>query len=214
MVDPDAPLAPGTPHAVLGVPLDSWPDDCEVVHVAAGCFWGVERFYWQLPGVVTTAVGYMGGTDPAPTYRSVCSGTTGHAETVRVAFDPERVTVDEVLRIFWENHDPTQGNRQGNDIGSQYRSVVFCTTDHQVRVARAQREAMQEQLLEAGRGVVTTEIVEPEHVGEFHLAEEFHQQYLHKVPDGYCNHGPNGMSCPVGVVDLPAQTDVLPPTAG
>lgn len=206
-------IDPGTPHAVLGTPMGTWPDGSEVIHVAAGCFWGVERFYWQLPGVVTTSVGYMGGTDRRPTYPSVCTGTTGHAETVQVVFDPTQVTVDEVLKVFWENHDPTQGDRQGNDVGSQYRSAVFCTTEHQVAVAEATRAAMQEQLTAAGHGTITTEIVRPEDIGEYHLAEERHQQYLHKNPGGYCNHGPNGMSCPVGLVDLPAQTDVEPPVA-
>ncbi|WP_462418156.1 peptide-methionine (S)-S-oxide reductase MsrA [Kytococcus sp. Marseille-QA3725] len=204
-------LAPGTPHAVLGTPMDSWPEGSEVIHLAGGCFWGIERFYWTLPGVVTTSAGYMGGTDPQPTYRSVCGGGTGHAETVQVVFDPQRTSVDEVLKVFWENHDPTQGNRQGNDVGEQYRSAIFCTTDHQVRVAEATRDAMQEQLTAAGHGPITTEIVVPSQAGEYHLAEEYHQQYLHKNPDGYCNHGPNGMTCPVGLVDLPAQTDVLPP---
>lgn len=206
-------LPAGTPHAVLDVPMDSWPEGSEVVHLAAGCFWGVERFFWQLPGVVTTSVGYMGGTDPHPTYESVCRGTTGHAETVQVVFDPARTRIDEVLKVFWENHDPTQGNRQGNDVGTQYRSAVFCTTDHQVAVTRATAAAMQEQLTAAGYGEITTEVVPPEQLGTYHLAEEYHQQYLHKNPDGYCMHGPNGMSCPVGLVAAPAQTDVLPPQA-
>ncbi len=204
-------LPAGTPHAILGTPMDSWPETSEVIHVAAGCFWGVERFYWSMAGVITTSVGYMGGDFPRPTYPAVCTGETGHAETVQVVFDPEQLTVDEVLKVFWENHDPTQGDRQGNDVGSQYRSAIFCTTDHQVAVAEATREAMQRQLTSAGYGQITTQIVGPGETGTYHLAEERHQQYLHKNPDGYCNHGPNGMSCPVGLVDLPAQVDVEPP---
>ena len=199
-------------HEVLGTPLEGpWPEGTEVLYVAMGCFWGSERIFWQLPGVVTTAVGYQGGYTPNPTYEESTTGLTGHAETVLVAYDPARTSPELLLKAFWENHDPTQGNRQGNDIGTAYRSAVFWTTPEQERAARATFAAFQGELTAHGRGTITTELASAQDVGPFWYAEDYHQQYLHKNPGGYCNHGPNGLTCPVGIADLPAQTDVLPP---
>jgi peptide-methionine (S)-S-oxide reductase len=161
-----------------------------------GCFWGAERKFWQLPGVVTTAVGYAGGFTPNPTYREVCSGGTGHAEVVLVVFDPSRVTYEDVLRTFWENHDPTQGMRQGHDIGTQYRSAIFAFDDGQFRAATASRDAYQRRLSEAGHAAITTEIAP---APEFYYAEDYHQQYLAKNPGGYCGLGGTGVSCPTGL---------------
>ncbi len=184
-------------HTVLGTPLEGpWPAGTEVLHVAMGCFWGAERIMWRLPGVVTTAVGYMGGFTPNPTYEVVCSGNTGHAEAVLVVYDPARVSYDELLKVFWENHDPTQGMRQGNDIGTQYRSAIFCVDDAQRAAAEASREAYQQRLTEEGYDRITTEIAP---ASEFYYAEEYHQQYLAKNPGGYCGLGGTGVSCPVGV---------------
>ncbi len=201
-----------TTHEVLGTPLEGpWPEGTEVLYVAMGCFWGVERIFWRLPGVVTTAAGYMGGFTANPTYEETCTGRTGHAEAVLVAYDPSVTSPEMLLKAFWENHDPTQGNRQGNDIGTAYRSAIFWTTPGQEAAARATRSAFQEVLTRAGRGEITTTLAPAEVAGTFWYAEDYHQQYLHKNPNGYCNHGPNGLTCPVGVADLPAQTDVLPP---
>jgi peptide-methionine (S)-S-oxide reductase len=161
-----------------------------------GCFWGAERAFWQLPGVFTTAVGYAGGPTPNPTYREVCTGRTGHAEVVLVVFDPAAETYDDLLRVFWEGHDPTQGMRQGNDVGTQYRSAVYAFTEPHLRAAEASREAFQKVLSGAGFGAITTEI---RPAPPFYYAEEEHQQYLAKNPDGYCGHGGTGLSCPVGV---------------
>ena len=184
-------------HAVLGTPLDPpYPDGLEVAYLGMGCFWGAERIFWRLPGVYSTSVGYQGGSTPNPTYEETCSGMTGHAEVVRVVFDPQVLPYDEVLRVFWENHDPTQGMRQGNDVGTQYRSAVYTTSDRQLAVAQASRAAYADALAQAGRGQVTTEIVPAR---DFYPAEEYHQQYLHKVPNGYCGIGGTGVSCPVGV---------------
>jgi peptide-methionine (S)-S-oxide reductase len=184
-------------HAVLGTPLDPpYPDGLEVAYLGMGCFWGAERIFWRLPGVYSTSVGYQGGSTPNPTYEETCSGMTGHAEVVRVVFDPEVLPYDEVLRVFWENHDPTQGMRQGNDVGTQYRSAVYTTSDRQLAVAQASRAAYADALAQAGRGQVTTEILPAR---DFYPAEEYHQQYLHKVPNGYCGIGGTGVSCPVGV---------------
>jgi peptide-methionine (S)-S-oxide reductase len=184
-------------HAVLGTPLDPpYPDGLEVAYVGMGCFWGAERIFWRLPGVYSTSVGYQGGITPNPTYEETCSGLTGHTEAVRIVFDPKVLPYDEVLRVFWENHDPTQGMGQGNDIGTQYRSAVYTTSDRQQAVATASREAYARALAAAGRGAVTTEVLP---AGEFYPAEEYHQQYLHKVPNGYCGIGGTGVSCPVGV---------------
>jgi peptide-methionine (S)-S-oxide reductase len=161
-----------------------------------GCFWGVERKFWQIPGVSVTMVGYAGGATPNPTYEEVCTGETGHAEVVRVVFDPALLGYEDLLRVFWENHDPTQGMRQGNDVGSQYRSIILVDSAVQRRVAEASREAYAKALLAAGYGRMTTEIVELE---TFYYAEDYHQQYLAKNPDGYCGIGGTGVSCPVGL---------------
>ncbi len=204
-------------HEVLGSPLEGpWPEGTEVLYVAMGCFWGAERIFWQQPGVVTTAVGYMGGLTPNPTYEECCTGRTGHAETVLVAYDPTQTSPELLLKAFWENHDPTQGNRQGNDVGTAYRSAVFWTTPDQERAARSTLEAFQKVLDDNGFGGITTELRSAEEAGPFYWAEDYHQQYLHKNPGGYCNHGPNGMTCPVGIVrqdELPSQQEILPPTA-
>ncbi|MGZ4450921.1 MAG: peptide-methionine (S)-S-oxide reductase MsrA [Nocardioides sp.] len=195
-------------HTVLGTPLTGpFPDGHEVAYVGMGCFWGAERFFWKLPGVWTTAVGYQGGHTPNPTYEETCTGRTGHTEAVLVVYDPAVLSYERLLKTFWENHDPTQGMRQGNDVGTQYRSAVYTTSDEQLAVARASREAYQEALTRAGRGTISTEIVP---AGPFYYAEGYHQQYLDKNPNGYCNHGFNGVSCPIGL-DVPAQVDVAPP---
>ena len=209
------PYAVPARHEVLGTPLEGpWPKGTEVLYVAMGCFWGAERIFWRLPGVVTTAAGYMGGVTPNHTYEETCTGLTGHAETVLVAYDPEQTTAELLLKEFWENHDPTQGNRQGNDIGTAYRSAIYWTTDGQERAARATKDAFQKVLQDSGFGAITTELRAAEDAGTFYYAEGYHQQYLHKNPGGYCNHGPNGMTCPVGLVkqdQLPAQQDIVPP---
>ena len=187
-------------HEVLGGPLrPPYPAGTEVAEFALGCFWGAEKMFWQTPGVVTTAVGYEGGFTPNPTYEEVCSGRTGHAESVRVVFDPTKVTYSELLKVFWESHNPTQGMRQGNDIGSQYRSVIFYTSPAQKAVAEESRTAYQKKLSEAGYGEITTEIVP---AGEFYFAEDYHQQYLssNKNPNGYCPDHGTGVACPIGVV--------------
>jgi peptide-methionine (S)-S-oxide reductase len=163
---------------------------------AMGCFWGAERRFSQTPGVVSTAVGYSGGATINPTYHQVCGGTTGHAETVLVVFDPSRVSYADLLKVFWENHDPTQGMRQGADIGTQYRSVIFTCDDKQAHAARASRDVYQQRLSQAGHGPITTEIVP---AGEFYCAEEYHQQYLARNPGGYCGHGGTGVTCPTGL---------------
>ncbi len=190
-----------------------WPEGTDVLYVAMGCFWGAERIFWRQPGVVATAAGYMGGLTPNPTYEETCTGRTGHAETVLVAYDPQKTTPELLLKEFWENHDPTQGNRQGNDIGTAYRSAIYWTTPDQQRAAEATREAFQKVLTDHGFGTITTELRSAEDAGPFYYAEDYHQQYLHKNPGGYCNHGPNGMTCPVGIVrqdELPAQQDIAP----
>ncbi len=187
-------------HAVLGTPLEGpWPEGTQVLVVAMGCFWGAERVFWQLPGVVTTAAGYAGGATENPTYEETCTGRTGHTEAVLVAYDPAQVSTESLLRTFWESHDPTQGFRQGNDRGTQYRSAVYWTTPEQERVVRATREAYAASLRERGLGDITTELRPASEAGEFYYAEDYHQQYLHKVPNGYCGLGGTGVSCPVGV---------------
>ena len=204
MVEPDQAL-PGRSavmpvparHAVLGTPLQGEiPEGYETAILALGCFWGAERLFWQLPGVYTTAVGYAGGYTPNPTYEEVCTGRTGHTESVLVVFDPVKISYAEILRSFWEGHDPTQGMRQGNDVGSQYRSAIFYTTDEQRQVAEASRVAYNDQLKAAGYPEITTEIAP---AGPFYYAEDYHQQYLHKNPMGYCGLGGTGVSCPVGL---------------
>ncbi|CCI54360.1 peptide-methionine (S)-S-oxide reductase MsrA [Nostocoides jenkinsii] len=199
-------------HEVLGTPLQGpWPAGTEVLYIAMGCFWGSERIMWRLPGVVTTAVGYMGGFTANPTYEETCTGRTGHTEAVLVAYDPARIRPEEILKAFWENHDPTTLNRQGNDVGTQYRSAIYWTTPGQEAAVRATTEAFQAELTTHGHGAITTEFRPAAEAGTFWYAEPYHQQYLHKNPGGYCNHGPNGLTCPVGIADLPAQIDVLPP---
>ncbi|HYZ54243.1 MAG TPA: peptide-methionine (S)-S-oxide reductase MsrA [Streptosporangiaceae bacterium] len=189
-------------HTVLGTPLaPPYPAGTQVAEFALGCFWGEERKFWQTPGVVSTSVGYEGGYTPNPTYEEVCTGLTGHAETVRVVFDPAKVSYRELLKVFWESHDPTQGMRQGNDIGTQYRSVIFYHSPEQRAAAEESRAAYSKRLAEAGYGPVTTEIVP---AGEFYFAEDYHQQYLDKNPHGYCGAGGTGVACPVG---LPVDTE-------
>ena len=182
-------------HFVLGTPLvPPWPDGFEDAVFAMGCFWGAERKFWTAPGVYSTAVGYAGGATPNPSYREVCSGMTGHTEVVRVVFDPAKTSFAALLRIFWENHDPTQGMRQGNDTGTQYRSAIYATTPAQLQLARASCEAFQKELERAGYDAITTEIRESP---EYYYAEDHHQQYLAKNPDGYCGMGGTGVVCPV-----------------
>jgi peptide-methionine (S)-S-oxide reductase len=184
-------------HAVLGTPLKPpFPEGFEQAVFGMGCFWGAERIFWQAPGVYTTAVGYAGGFTPNPTYEEVCSGRTGHAEAVLVVFDPAKTSYEELLKLFWENHDPTQGMRQGNDRGTQYRSAVYWTTDEQRRSAETSGTTYAEQLRASGYPDVTTEIAQ---AGPFYYAEDYHQQYLHKNPWGYCGIGGTGVSCPVGL---------------
>ncbi len=193
-------------HEVLGTPLrPPYPSGTEVAEFALGCFWGAERTFWLLPGVVSTAVGYEGGFTPNPAYEEVCTGRTGHAETVRVVFDPARVSYTSLLRTFWESHDPTQGMRQGNDVGTQYRSAIFFHSPAQRAAADESRIAYQEKLAEAGYGKITTEVVP---AAEFYFAEDYHQQYLSdgKNPYGYClDHG-TGVSCPAGLFRAGGQT--------
>jgi peptide-methionine (S)-S-oxide reductase len=184
-------------HVVLGTPLlPPFPEGVEYILLGMGCFWGAERLFWQLPGVYTTAVGYAGGSTPNPTYREVCSGRTGHAEVVLVAFRPAELPLAELLRTFWEEHDPTQGMRQGNDVGTQYRSGIYYTTPEQGEIVRASRDAYAAALSANHRGEITTEIAE---AGPFYPAEEYHQQYLQKNPNGYCGLAGTGVSCPIGV---------------
>jgi peptide-methionine (S)-S-oxide reductase len=186
-------------HTVLGTPLRGpWPAGMQVASFGMGCFWGAERLFWRVPGVYSTSAGYQGGFTPNPTYEETCSGMTGHAEVVQVVYDPTKVTYADLLKVFWENHDPTQGLRQGNDVGSQYRSTIYATTDEQLAEALASRDAFQPAVTKAGLGPITTEIRK---AGPFYYAEDYHQQYLSdaKNPNGYCNHGPTGLTCPVGV---------------
>ncbi len=184
-------------HAVLGTPLKPpFPEGLEQAIVGLGCFWGAERVFWQAPGVYTTAVGYAGGYTPNPSYEEVCSARTGHAEVVLVVFDPAVISYNDILKLFWENHDPTQGMRQGNDVGTQYRSAIYWTTEAQREAAEASRAMYAEQLKAAGYPEITTEIAQ---AGPFYYAEDYHQQYLHKNPMGYCGLGGTGVSCPIGL---------------
>ncbi|MDX1508089.1 MAG: peptide-methionine (S)-S-oxide reductase MsrA [Woeseiaceae bacterium] len=186
-----------TTHFVNGNPIEEpFEEHLQKAVFGAGCFWGVERRFWETEGVFTTAVGYAGGTTEAPTYEAVCTGSTGHAEVVLVVFDPAVVSYEELLRVFWEAHDPTQGDRQGNDVGTQYRSAIYTFDDAQAELARASREAYQAELAAAGYGPITTEIRPHE---RFWYAEDYHQQYLAKNPGGYCGIGGTGVSCPVGL---------------
>jgi peptide-methionine (S)-S-oxide reductase len=188
-------------HEVLGTPLTPpFPEGLEQAVFGLGCFWGAERVFWRAPGVYTTAVGYAGGYTPNPTYEEVCSGRTGHTEAVLVVFDPKVTSYDEILRLFWENHDPTQGMRQGNDVGTQYRSAIYWTTEEQRKEAEASREMFQGELEKAGYGGISTEIAQ---AGPFYYAEPYHQQYLAKNPNGYCGLGGTGVACPVGLVAKP-----------
>lgn len=187
-------------HEVLGTPLrPPYPAGTQIAEFALGCFWGAERTFWRTPGVVSTSVGYEGGFTPNPTYEEVCSGRTGHAESVRVVFDPDKISYADLLKIFWESHNPTQGMRQGNDVGSQYRSAIFYRSPEQQATAEQSLAAYQKRLTDAGYGQITTEIVP---AGEFYFAEDYHQQYLSdtKNPNGYCPDHGTGVSCPIGVV--------------
>jgi peptide-methionine (S)-S-oxide reductase len=185
-------------HVVLGTPLaPPYPAGSEVAEFGMGCFWGAERIFWRTPGVISTAVGYAGGFTPNPTYADVCTGRTGHLEVVRVVFDPRRVPYGELLKLFWEEHDPTQGMRQGNDQGTQYRSAILTHGEAQQREAEASRDAFQARLTAAGLGAISTEI---RPAADFYFAEEYHQQYLEKNPNGYCGLAGTGVSCPVGVL--------------
>ncbi len=204
MIDPDRAL-PGRErempvparHAVLGTPMKPpFPAGLQQAVVGMGCFWGAERVFWEAPGVYTTAVGYAGGFTPNPTYEEVCSGRTGHSEVVLVVFDPAKTSYAEILKLFWENHDPTQGMRQGNDVGTQYRSLIMVASDEQRALAESSRAAYAERLRSAGYREVTTEIAAG---APFYYAEDYHQQYLHKNPWGYCGIGGTGVACPVGV---------------
>jgi peptide-methionine (S)-S-oxide reductase len=192
-----SPIPTAREHAVLGTPLHPpFPEGTETVLFGMGCFWGAERMFWQLgEGVYTTAVGYAAGFTPNPTYEEVCSGRTGHNEVVLVAYDPAKLPFDRLLTTFWEGHDPTQGMRQGNDVGTQYRSGIYVTTPEQKASAQASRDAFQSALAAKGFGEIKTEIQD---APEFYYAEDYHQQYLHKVPHGYCGLGGTGVSCPIG----------------
>ncbi|WP_461468777.1 peptide-methionine (S)-S-oxide reductase MsrA [Pararhodobacter sp.] len=191
------PIPTAKTHFLSGLPLDSAvPEGMEVAIFGMGCFWGVERLFWQVPGVWLTMVGYGAGYTPNPTYEEVCSGRTGHAEVVRMIYDPAKVSYEALLKVFWENHDPTQGMRQGNDRGTQYRSGIYTCSPEQAAAAEASRSAYAQRLRAAGLGAITTEIAE---AGPFYMAEEYHQQYLAKNPGGYCGIRGTGVTCPVGL---------------
>ncbi len=194
-------------HEVLGTPLRGpFPEGLETAVFGLGCFWGAERIFWQAPGVYSTSVGYAGGITPNPTYEETCSGRTAHAEVVQVVFDPKATSYDALLKLFWEAHDPTQGMRQGNDVGTQYRSAIYATTEAQLTAAKASREVYQAALAAAGRGAITTEI---QPLTAYYYAEPYHQQYLHKVPNGYCGIRGTGVTCPVGTgVQAPGRSAV------
>ena len=190
------PLPTAEVHFLSGIPLKSAvPEGMEVAMFGMGCFWGVERKFWQRQGVWLTMVGYAGGFTPNPTYRETCTQMTGHNEVVRVIYDPKVVSYEQLLKLFWENHDPTQGMRQGNDVGTTYRSGIYCFTEEQAAAARASKATYQAALAAAGRGAITTEILP---APEFYFAEDYHQQYLAKNPDGYCGIGGTGVTCPIG----------------
>jgi peptide-methionine (S)-S-oxide reductase len=194
-------------HHVLGSPLEGpFPREFEKAMFGLGCFWGAEKKFWQLPGVFTTAVGYAAGLTPNPTYREVCTGMTGHTEAVLVVFDPARISYDDLLKVFWESHDPTQGMRQGNDVGTQYRSGIYYFNEDQRKAAERTREEYQRALAKSGYGAITTEILP---APEFYYAEDYHQQYLSKNPDGYCGLGGTGVSCPTGIGAI-ARTPAAP----
>ena len=193
-------LAVPTRHEVLGTPLEPpFPENVQIAIFGMGCFWGAERMFWQADGVYTTAVGYAGGMTPNPTYDEVCSGRTGHAEVVLVGFDSSRTSYMQMLKIFWEGHDPTQGMRQGNDTGTQYRSLILWSDEQQRSAAEASLSAYQERLQDARRGTITTEVAPADDAHPFYYAEDYHQQYLAKNPGGYCGLGGTGVACPVGI---------------
>jgi peptide-methionine (S)-S-oxide reductase len=197
-------MEPGI-HTILGTPIGGpYPDGYQIAEFALGCFWGEEKTFWQLPGVWTTAVGYQGGSTPNPTYRETTTGRTGHAETVRVVFDPKVISYEMLLKVFWENHDPTQGMRQGNDVGTQYRSAIFVQDEAQRSAAEASKAMYQDRLTAAGYGAITTEIVGPP-APAFYFAEDYHQQYLDKVPNGYCPNHATGVKLPDDFVVTPLQ---------
>jgi peptide-methionine (S)-S-oxide reductase len=197
------PLPVAERHVVLHTPLrldaEGVPPTVRPAIFGMGCFWGAERIFWQAPGVYTTAVDYAGGTTPNPTYEEVCSGRTGHSEVVLVGYDTAHTTFEEMLRLFWEGHDPTQGMRQGNDLGTQYRSLIACFGAEQQQAAEASRDAYQRMLSASGHGLITTEILPPDPERPFYYAEDYHQQYLEKNPGGYCGLGGTGVACPVGL---------------
>ena len=193
----DAEMPVAEKHFVNGQVLKGpYPEGAETIYLGLGCFWGAERLFWQLPGVIVTAVGYQGGSTPNATYEEVCSGRTGHTEIVKVVYDPNAISLDTILKTFWEEHDPTQGMRQGNDVGTQYRSAIYTTTPEQAEIVRKSRDMYQAALDRAGRERITTEIAE---AGPFYYAETYHQQYLAKNPNGYCGLAGTGVSCPVGL---------------
>jgi peptide-methionine (S)-S-oxide reductase len=197
------PIVEPAPHAINGRSLTPpYPEGLEVADFALGCFWGAEKVFWSIPGVWVTAVGYQGGTTPNPTYREACTGQTGHAEAVRVVFDPSVVTYEQLLKAFWEDHDPTQGYRQGNDVGTQYRSAIYTHGEAQLATAIASRDMYQEELSKAGYGTITTEIRE---APAFYFAEDYHQQYLDKNPNGYCPNHRTGVALPADFVATPLQ---------
>src|SRR4051794_9420882 len=190
-------------HFVTGASLTGpWPDGTRTAVFGLGCFWGAEKDFWETPGVISTAVGYAGGFTPNANYREVCSGQTGHAEVVLVAYDPSKVSYEQLLKVFWENHDPTQGNRQGNDSGTQYRSIILTADEEQQRAAEASRDMYQDMLTAAGFGAISTEI---QPLGKFYYAEEYHQQYLEKVPNGYCPNHRTGVKLPDDFAAAPLQ---------
>ena len=192
----DRPIVPSRPHLVLNTPLNPpFPEGTERAIVGMGCFWGAERLFWQLPGLHTTAVGYAGGITPNPTYEETCTGRTGHAEVVLAVYDPERISYEELLKVFWEEHDPTQGMRQGNDVGTTYRSAIYWTTESQRVIAEESRDRYAGALTAARRGSITTELAE---AGPFYYAEDYHQQYLAANPRGYCGLAGTGVACPIG----------------
>src|SRR3954447_13716488 len=198
----ETPMTVPDQHYVNGRTLTPpFPEGLQQAVFGLGCFWGAERIFWETPGVYTTAVGYAGGYTPNPTYEETCTGRTGHAEVVLVVFDPEVVAYEDLLKVFWEAHDPTQGMRQGNDVGTQYRSAIYVTSDAQKQAVLESRDAFQPVLTQGGYGAITTEIAD---AGEFFYAEDYHQQYLAKNPSGYCGIGGTGMSCPVGVASTDA----------
>ena len=193
----DTVMAVASEHFVNGQPLKGpYPSGAETIYFGLGCFWGAERLFWQLPGVIVTAAGYQGGSTPNPSYEEVCSGGTGHTEAVKVVYNPKKISLDTLLKTFWEEHDPTQGMRQGNDVGTQYRSAIYTTTPEQAAVVEKSRAAYQEALSKRGLGRITTEI---EPAAEFFYAETYHQQYLAKNPNGYCGLQGTGVSCPIGL---------------